>query len=847
MAARPDLLSTMAEMPSDVPEREETARGNLIIRNPDGTITLRPKGTFGDFREISHEIDDDDPEGWNENLADALSPQERMTIADELIEYAEIDIQVREQHFLRLKEGMELLGITDIPRDSIAFTGASTVTHPLIAEACVQFQARAMEELFPPQGPVKPYIVGKATQERIEQGERLAGYMNYQLTEEDEEYYWNTDQLLFYLPMAGSAFKKVYIDPITGMTTSRFVPCEDFIVPYTAKSLRTASRYAHRFEMTGNDVRRAQEEGDFLEDARLVESPNVMLALDNTRRTEIQDLADDRRMVVHEDDTIYSFLEYHIDYRMPWDDEDEIAPPYIITVETESREVVSVRRNWKQKDPLKRKRIWFVHYKYLPGLGFYGFGLLHIIGSLARAVSGGIRALLDSAIVANLQGGFRSKELNASGEMRFVPGIWQPVDATIEELEKGFFNIPAKEPSTALATLVSTLVEEGRRFATVTENMVGDADNRGPVGTTLALIEQGSKVFSGIHKRCHKAAREEFKLMATLNYEFMEVDEYPYEVQGEERSVLKSDFDGRVDVIPVSDPNIWSQTQRIALAQAALELIMADPTLYSRKKKLIAHKRMLEALRYPNVEEIVDEENQKRTDPVTENMDFMVGSPGKVFPEQDHAAHIAIHMNFAQHQAAENAELYKNVDPVIQAHIMEHRAYLYRQEIEQQLGIMLPQIDLQDDEEREELPIEIENMIAMAVAQRLRPPPDPAATEENERAQQILSEAQAKEQAADLKAIGTLQRMLTEHAQKLKLEADEHAAEQRRLDEAHRAEQRRLDQELRADLRRDDAEHRVDLRHKQQSAEQDIEHAQKKFKATFGGASKKAKKKRAKR
>lgn len=844
MAARADLLSSMQEMPSIRPAFEETD-SNIIERGDDGSIYVKPKGQGGnDYRDIDHA--DATPKDWNDNLADGLMPKERMTIADELIEYFDIDEQVREQHFIRMAEAMELLGITDLPDSDAPFEGAATVTHPIIAEACTQFQARAIEELFPPGGPVKPYIVGKVTEKREQQGDRLADYMNYQLTEEDSEYYWSTDQMLFYLPLSGSAFKKICTDPITGMTTSRFITAEDFVVPYSARSLQSAPRYAHRYEMHANDVKRAQKAGSFLEDARLLDTPPIQQdkMADQFGRGSMEDVADSRAAVRHEDDVVYTMIEYHIDYHMPWDDDTDIAPPYIVTVERESREVLAVRRNWKYKDETKRKRVWFVHYKYLPGLGFYGFGLLHVIGSLAKAVSGAIRALLDSAAVANLQGGFRSKDLKVSGELRFIPGMWQPVDCSLEDLNKGFFNLPAKEPSTALATLTSSLIEEGRRFATITENMVGDADNRGPVGTTLALIEQGSKVFSGIHKRLHKAAREEFKLIATTNYEFMEVNEYPYEVQGEEKTIFKSDFDGRVDIIPVSDPNIYSSTQRIALAQAALEMMKADPELYPKKARVKAHQMMYRALRFPNWEEILPDLDQQRADPVTENMDFMVGRGGKVFVDQDHDAHIAVHVNFAQHMAAENPELYKNIDPVIQAHIMEHRAYAYREEVEAQLGVKLPYEDLDEEDEREELPPDVENLIARAVAARLKPPPPPPEQ------QQQMQEAQDEQDAKDVETVGKLQRAMVEHKQKQALTDDAHRREEKRKDDAARREQRRKDMEASAQIRRDEAAARQDLKQQKKEGEVAVDLKKKQAKATFAGAkrSKKAKtKKKAKR
>jgi len=804
MAVRADLLSTMKPMPTFT-ETEQVTEKNVIRHNEDGTISIIPKDEMEGYADIDHE--DATPEGWNENLAEELTPQERILIADELIEYYEIDEQVREEHFERLRDGLELLGLRDTPASDVPFAGASTVQHPLIAEAMTQFQARAIEEMFPPQGPVKAFIMGEATDERVEQGERLADYMNYQMTEADEEYFWSTDQMLFYLPMSGSAFKKVYIDPITGMTTSRFVTAEDFIVPYHARTLRNAPRYCHKYEMPENDVYRAQVAGSFIEDARLVPTPQILVDKNvSFSRYDMEDVADDRSPQQHYDDTIYTMLEYHIDYRMPWDEDSDIAPPYIVTVEAESREVMAVRRNWKHDDDTMQKRIWFTHYKYLPGLGFYGFGLLHIIGSLAKAASGGIRALLDSAAVANLQGGFKSKEAKIAGEIRFTPGEWIDVDMSADELEKAFFNLPVKEPSTALATLVTTLVEEGRRFATTTENMVGDASNTGPVGTTLALIEQGSKVFSGIHKRMHVAARQEFKMMSMLNYEFMDVDEYPYEVQGEERKILKQDFDGRVDIIPVSDPNIWSSVQRIAQNQAVMEMVTSDPELYPKKVRRKIHRRMFEALRIPDIDQLMPDEKDAPLDPVSENMGFMVGAGAVAYPNQEHEAHIAVHMNFAQQMAGENAEMFSAMEPVIQAHMMEHKAYLYRQQIEAQLGTQLPYIDLDNPEDNEDLPEELEQLISQAVAKKLRPPPPPAPSPE-EQAEQ--DERQREDDERDAEVIAKIERGRAESAAGIEREEEESEAEQKRKDRESKLEDKRKDRESTAEVRRLDRKARA--------------------------------------
>lgn len=825
-ASREDLLSTLSPMPSFDPSEQRTDR-NIIRYNDDGSISVTPIDEWEEADHINHA--DETPEGWNDNLAEKLNPQDRMAIADELIEFYEIDLEVRQKHFQRMKDGLELMGMTEIPDSSVPFEGAAKVTHPLIGEAVVQFNARAIEEFFPPTGPVKAYIAGEATDKKRQQGERLSDYMNYQLTEDDEDYFADTDQMLFVLPLAGSTFKKVYPDPITGMTTSRFVGAEDFIIPYHARSLRSATRYCHRYEMSGNDVKRAQVKGTFLDDARLLPTPPINLdrgMTDLSAVNAIDDLADDRTPTAHEDDQNYRFLEYHVDMAMPWDDEDEIAPPYIVTLEIESREVVAIRRNWKHGDDTMQKRIWFVHFKYLPGLGFYGFGLLHVIGSLAKAVSGAIRALLDSAAFANMQGGFKSKEgAKMVGECRLVPGVWQDVRMSADDLQKAFFTPPFREPSTALAELTKTLVEEGRRFATTTENMVGDASNQGPVGTTLALIEQGSKVFSGIHKRMHVSARHEFKLIATMNYEFMAVDEYPYEVQGESRSVLKQDFDGRVDVIPVSDPNIWSNVQRIAQSQGVLQLMQSDPEIYPRKSRVIAHRNMLKAMRAPDVDEMLPEPKDEALDPVTENMGFLVGSGTRAFPTQEHAAHIAVHMHFAQTQATENPELYKNIDPVVQAHVMEHRAYLYRQEVEQDLGIPLPYHDLGDPDMQEDLPPDVERQVSVAVARRLRPPPQPGPTPEE---QQAADEARQKDDEQDALLIGKLERMRAEADAKLRQQDDEHAAEERRKKSSFDAEERRRDRESRAEIRRDDRESQADIENERTKAK-----AQAKIRSTF--------------
>jgi hypothetical protein len=802
--AREDVGSFVEELPATQP-KVQRANGAVITQQGEDTIVdLEPDDA------VPFEAPEMDPD-WHANLADQLSSTERHAIADQFLEYVVLDKQVREHHFRRIKDGLELLGLKDLPESDTPFDGAATVTDPLIGEAVVQFQSRAIEELFPADGPVKAAILGEVTEEKEQQAERLEDYMNYQLTVEDQGYFWDVDQMLFYLPMSGSAFKKIYIDPVTEMTTARYVTAEDFIVPYYCKDLQSATRYAHEYTMEGNNIKRAQVDGQFLADAFLIPSPqiasdkNVSFADDT-----MEDVADDRVPVVHEDDEVYKLYEYHIDYEMPFEDPEvgdtDIAPPYIVTIEEESREVLSVRRNWKKGDQKYRKRVWFSHYKFLPGLGFYGFGYLHIIGALAKAASGSLRAILDTAALSNLPGGFKSKKAKISGEHRFTLGEFRDIDMSPEDLQQAFLPLPVNEPSPALATTYENLIQRGKEFMGVTEVITGGADNRGPVGTTLALIEQAGKPQSAIHKRLHKALREELSLMAQLNYELMDRDEYPYELGGESKVVLKQDFDGRVDVIPVSDPNIFSSVQRIAQSQGVLELVESAPDLYGEKGRKEAHRRMLQALKVPEIDKILPEDSApKNLDPVSENQMMATGLPVQVMTTQDDDAHMAVHQTFAEMMAIGDPDLWKQVEPVFMSHKMEHLVSQYRKEVEQMLGMDLPPFDLYDEAETEDLPPEIEQMLSQAIAAKQR---QKKQQEEQERGGPPLSpeeaEAKAIEDAKDAETIQKLERMKAEHQEKQRQAADKHAQEMVQKQEAFTAEERRKNTENAADIEREE-------------------------------------------
>jgi hypothetical protein len=670
------------------------------------------------------------------NLASKIGQHDRVAYGIQFIDDVQADMESRKKWKARLIEGLEIIGIEDIPTESSAFDGSATVNHPAIAEAIVRFQANAMEELFPAEGPVKTVVVGKSSIEKEEQALRVQNFMNYQLTDIDDEYFDHTDQMTVYLPYAGSAFKKVFYDHSEKMAVSRLVTAEDFVVPYDATSLKTASRYTHKYSLTGNQINERIDSGEFLSSDNLDPGGKLVATTVNEFDKSLEDSSDDREAFRAENDVTYDLFEIHVEHVFDeFDDPDgeddfKVALPYVVTVEVESGEILAIRRLWAENDKDRKKRVHFIHYKFLPGLGFYGWGYLHIIGALGKAASGALRALLDGSATASLQGGFKSKESKVAGEFIFTPGVWKDVDMTAEDLAKSFYTPPFKEPSPALFHTLELLVQGIQGFSSTTEAMTGAADNKGPVGTTLALIEQGSKVYSGIHKRMHKAARFEFKLFAKLNYEHMD-EEYPYDVSGGDRSVARKDFDGRVDVLPVSDPNIYSNVQRVAQAQAQLELVDSAPDLYDEEAKRQAHLDMHRALRTPNPERLLPKKRTKRLDPVTENQVILTGGAVEAFPEQDHASHIQAHQIFVQEAGGMglDPQLMQAANLNMSSHLAQHHAHAYRLRIEQELGTELPDTDFRAIRDEEDVDIEMDNAVARAVAENIAPPPPPQGPE----------------------------------------------------------------------------------------------------------------------
>ncbi len=693
----------------------------------------------------------------NANLAAHISSGDLRNIAQEVIQWVDEDERSREDWKNREVIGIRLLGVSENTEGGATFKGASRVVHPLLMEACTQFQARAIAELWPSGGPVKTVVMGTPTEEKIEQARRVEGYMNYQYMNLMPGAFDEEDKLLFRLALSGSCFKKLYWDAQAGQLVSKFIEPDDFVVPYSASCLQTAVRYTHVIRYSPNEVKRLQLMG-YYRDIQLAD-PNEKNDYYRKVIDEI-DVTDGKTESHYQEDQRHTLYETHaeIDLKGFEDMKDGkptgLALPYIITVDRDTQEVLSIRRNWKEGDTHKRKRVYFVHKKYLPGLGFYGFGLYHAIGGLSRTSTGALRALLDAAAFANMQGGYKSKmgrKVNG-GDVPLYPGEWRDTEASPDELRNSFFPVPYKEPSDTLFRLLGYLDDIGRRFASTTENMVGEANNNGPVGTTLALIEQGSKVFSAIHLRLHQANAQEFKLLSDLNGEYLP-EQYPYDIEGDSRFILKADFDSRVDVIPVSDPNIISGTQRITQAQSALELARQFPQYFDLREAL---RRMLEAMRVQAIDELMPEEDDiEPMDPVTENAYLTRGQPVKAFPEQDHKAHIIVLDAWFDRldEKTKNA-----MEAPYMAHRAEHVALAYLVDMQRMTGFDFSQV-----------PAELQQQATMAaavVSQQMTTAADPTQAKIDRQDQ----ETQARIQRDDMKVIADIKRKDSEAAAKLEQE-----------------------------------------------------------------------------
>ncbi len=581
--------------------------------------------------------------------------------------------------------GLDLLGFKYESKTE-PFKGASGATHPVLAEAVTQFQSLAYKELLPAQGPVRTQIIGLPTADREQQAQRVKDFMNYTIMSEMKEYEAEFDQMLFYLPLSGSAFKKVYYDSVMGRAVSKFVPADDLVVPYTATSLEDADAIIHTIKISENELRK-QQVGGFYRDIELNPAHINESATDKKER----ELDGTRK---GKDEKMYSLLECHVNLDIDGFNDVNVEGeptgiklPYIVTIEEASKEVLSIRRNYEIGDPTKSKISYFVHFKFLPGLGFYGFGLIHMIGGLSRTATSALRSLLDAGTLSNLPAGFKMRGIKMRDESQSIqPGEFRDVDAPGGNLRDAFMTLPFKEPSQTLLALMGVVVQAGQRFASIADLQVGDGNQQAAVGTTVAMLERGSRTMSAIHKRLYASMKKEFSLLARV-FKLYLPPIYPYDVIGGQRQIKQLDFDDRVDILPVADPNIFSQTQRISLAQTEMQLAASNPAIHNQYE---VYRNMYEALGVKDIDLILKKPQPPTPkDPALEHIDALAGKPFQAFPGQDHQAHITAHLNFLQTNMVRNAPM---VGAAIQKNILEHISLMAQEQIELEFREELPRL-----------------------------------------------------------------------------------------------------------------------------------------------------------
>jgi hypothetical protein len=670
-----------------------------------------------DSEEVDIEVEGEEPttveEAVNEteeffkNLAEDMSDETLQRMSNQLLDDYKKDRVSRKDWETSYTNNLDLLGIkhTEMTRP---FKGSASVTHPLLSEAVTSFQAQAYKELLPSQGPVRTRVLGMEDNEKINQAQRVQDFMNYMITEEMEEYTPEFDQLLFYLALAGSAFKKVYYDEVMQRAVSKFIPAEDLVVPYYATDLMECERITHVIKMGENEILKKQAAG-FYRDVEL--KPTA------AGPTEIEKKYQELEGVTPSTDKQYSYsvLEMHVDCNLEEfennNSEKEVKVPYIITIDEGSGEVLSIYRNYDMTDETKKRKEYFVHFKFLPGLGFYGFGLTHMIGGLSRTATQSLRQLLDAGTLSNLPAGFKSRGIRIrDDDQPFQPGEFRDVDAPGGNIKDQFQILPFKEPSATLYQLMGFVVQAGQKFAAITNMDTGnDLQNRA-VGTTVSLLERGSRVMSAIHKRCYYSMRREFRLLSKVFGTYLPPI-YPYSVYGADQAVKQTDFDDRVDVIPVADPNIMSMAQRVTLANENLKIAMSNPMMHNLRE---AYRRVYEALGTQDIDQLLKpEERPIPKDPATENMEVLAMKPLKAFPDQDHDAHINAHRAF---MSTRMVQLNPQVYTALQAHISEHVSMKAQGEV----GSMIvdnPEMQAQFQSDPQGAQIQINAMIARRVAE----------------------------------------------------------------------------------------------------------------------------------
>ena len=657
-------------------------------------------------------------EGHGDNLAELLPESVLGKLGSDLAENYSTYKSARKDWEDSYTKGLDLLGFK-YENPTQPFQGASGATHPVLAEAVTQFQAQAYKELLPATGPVHTQTIGLAGRQKEDQAQRVKEFMNYQLMDVMKEYEPEFDQMLFYLPLSGSAFKKVYYDELLGRAVSKFVPADDLLVPYTATSLEDAEAIIHVIKMSENDLRKKQVAG-FYVDIELTPGYNEETEVQKKER-ELEGVKRTR------DEDVFTVLEIHTDLDLEGfedkdtgGDETGIKLPYIVTIELGSREVLSIRRNYTAEDPIKSRQDYFVHFKFLPGMGFYGFGLIHMIGGLSRTATTALRQLLDAGTLSNLPSGFKQRGIRVRDEAQSIqPGEFRDVDAPGGNIKDAFMPLPFKEPSQTLLQLMGVVVSAGQRFAAIADMQVGDGNQQAAVGTTIALLERGSRVMSAIHKRLYVAMKSEFNLLAGVFKTYLP-PEYPYDVVGGQKNVKVADFDDKVDILPVADPNIFSQSQRISLAQTELQLAQSNPQMHNLYE---AYRHMYEAIGVKNIDQILPPPQQPAPiDPAQENIMSMSNKPFQAFKGQDHQAHITTHLNFMSTSLARNNPV---VLGALEKNIFEHISLMAQEQIEvemrEELGqLMQLQQQIQQNPQMGQNPQVQQQMMQMSMAMESR-------------------------------------------------------------------------------------------------------------------------------
>ncbi len=647
-------------------EVEEESNATFEVDPEDGGVIV----DFSEQEDIVEMEASEDIAEWYGDLSETLEEEDITDIANNVIDNFQSDKESRAEWESMFERGFDLLGLKLEP-GSEPFDGACTAVHPLLIESAVKFQSKASGELFPSNGPVKAQIIGQSSAEKETQANRVQNFMNYQLTEQMPEYFDEFERMLFHLPIIGSAFKKMYYDATSKRPRSEFIPIDQFYVSYYATDLMNADRYTHVIYRSPVEIARDMMAGVY-QDIELPEPTSSNITTFTEKMDTIIGVSPSS-----DNDPQYVLLEQHCYLDI---EDDEVPLPYIVTVEQQSRQILSIRRNYKQDDPNKEKVNHFIHYRFVPGFGFYGLGLIHFLGNLTMSATAAMRSLIDAGQFANLPGGFKAKGVRMVGDNDpIAPGEFKEVEATGIDLSKAIVPLPYKEPSSTLFQMLNFVTAAGQKFADSTEQVISDAASYGPVGTTMALLEASSKFFTAIHKRLHKSQRDEFRILARIDYEYLP-EEYPYDVPNEDRSIFKQDFDGRIDIIPVSDPNIPSNAHRMMMANMALQMAQQSPPGMFNLEAL--NRTILNSTNMPNVDEILPPKIEpQQLDPVSDIMAVTKGVPIAAFPGQNHDAHIQVKMAYLQDPQNGANPVMQRIAPILQANIQEHSIMKYQEQM----------------------------------------------------------------------------------------------------------------------------------------------------------------------